>query len=60
MSLAPSLEILQSIFSDSPDALNIFTLENLETEGYKEHFRKNSEIFASPINMSGLTQRHHI
>ena len=51
MSLAASLEILQSIFSDSPDALNIFTLENLEAEGYKEHFRKNSEIFASPINM---------
>ena len=51
MSLAPSLEILQSIFSDRRDALNIFTLENLEAEGYKEHFRKNSEIFASPINM---------
>ncbi|MGB3466491.1 MAG: GTPase [Cyclobacteriaceae bacterium] len=51
MSFAASLEILKGIFSDHPDALNIFTLENLEAEGYKEHFRNNSEIFASPINM---------
>jgi predicted GTPase len=51
MSIEVSLEILKGLFSDKPDALKVFNLENLEPEYLKEKFRSSSELFASSVNM---------
>ncbi|MEM1171837.1 MAG: caspase family protein [Cyanobacteria bacterium P01_H01_bin.35] len=49
--LEASLQFLQEIFDEDQDILKVFTLNNLEAEAIKEHFKTGSQQFAEPINM---------
>ncbi|MGB3466492.1 MAG: hypothetical protein WBA74_14530, partial [Cyclobacteriaceae bacterium] len=63
MSVTASLEIIKGIFSYHPDALKIFTLEDLEAEGYKKYqkyLRNNSGVFASSSELKQYAQKERI